>query len=216
MDTERSAIERFCIFCLLILVIGLTLFMIDTCSAVTNFEITTDHITDTGIVWNISKSPQSTISYIDIYLDGIEISPDTTLGFTEIEDTDIASRQIIIQSNLRPGEWHSIFVNVTASGIIYHGSAIAQTTSTGDFAVWQQILVYLWAIAAIILMVLGFSFFRIFHLISAFFSLIGIVMQIQPTLDLTFQYISFWIYIILLIFGLVCYALNMSRGKNYG
>ena len=178
----------------------------------TTFTITPDKITDTGIVWNLSNAPPGTLSYYDLYLDGIEVN-EASVGPDTPPDVD--NNRIVIQSGLKPGEWHSIAVNLTSGGTVYQGSAIAQTTNTpsADSLVWANVLIYLWAIAAILLIIAGVYIARIFHLLSAFFSLIGLVNQSTFNVSLDFSHISFYIYIILLIIGVMLYAFNATKTR---
>jgi len=53
---------------------------------------------------------------------------------------------------------------------------------------------------------------RIFYLGGFVTALIGVSMNIQPTILLNFTYITFWIYIALILISLVFLAVNPSKG----
>jgi hypothetical protein len=182
--------------------------LISCVQGVSTFAITVDHVTDTSIVWNLTAAPQTGISSIIIYLDGI---PSTA---TAGNNTDIVSLGHITQSGLQAGEWHSLTVNLSSSGTIYQAYSSQQTTSTGDTAIWKIFYTYVWVVIAIIFIGLGLVLARIFYGGAFVASLIGTVsiLTVQPVQTLDYEHISFVIYIAFILISLVFWAVNPSTG----
>jgi hypothetical protein len=182
----------------LIFLVGLVSLMACV-QAITTFPITVDHATDTSIVWNLSAMPANPVNQ-SVYIDGI------------LTSSTIPPNNIIIQSNLKSGEWHSISVTADTLLVVYQGSNTTVTTNTRDSAVWNFVYIYFFALITVLLILCGMGIARIFYLGGFVTALIGVSMNIQPTILLNFTYITFWIYIALILISLVFLAVNPSKG----
>jgi hypothetical protein len=204
---------------ILFLAIGALAFLIPAASAVTTFPITVDHITDTGILWNLTAMPQSP-DYIDVYLDGVEISNDIRdIGGNEVEDTDTSSKQHIAQGGLHPNEWHTIAVNMTQGGIIYQ--AYNQTETTDDTSAGQGLAStassYFWVLVVIAiaaLMFLGIKLHWIFYWVASavsFWSLYNFITTSNNSIRADIGHLQFWIYAALFVIPLLLWMMKIGK-----
>lgn len=128
------------------------------------FEITTDSITETSIVWNLSQRGENTIE--EITLDGIILknySPNATR---------------IVQSNLKPSETH--IITVTDSSLTLSELSVSTLTPTekaedffGTLNLWVLVI-----LALVFTMAAIFIRFGALAFIGSIFSVIGILTSV--------------------------------------
>ena len=112
-------------------------------------------------------------------------------------------------SDLNPGENHTMSVySFSDSGISTASTLPSSSTTQGG--ILDTFYTYMWAIAALILLLIGVTKVRIFSLLAWFPSLIGLVLNMGPIEALNFASIAFWIYVILFIITPVLYISKKS------
>jgi len=148
---------------------------------VSAFEITTDEVTSTSIVWNLSQKPQG-VTIEEIALDGIVIS-DFSVNATRI-----------VQSNLYPDETHIITITDSSETISEKEVVTSSKTTTQSDTLFTTINLYILILLSL-LFVVGAIYTRVYFLafIGSLITIVGIVGSLNN------NFITGWIFGIMLI-----------------
>lgn len=148
---------------------------------VSAFTITTDEITTSSIVWNLSqKPPEVTIN--EIALDGIIIS-DVSVNATKI-----------VQSGLEPDETHIITITDSSETISEKEAITNSVPETSIDTLFTTINLYILILLSL-LFVVGAIYTRVYFLafIGSLITIVGIVGSLNN------NFITGWIFGIMLI-----------------
>jgi hypothetical protein len=168
----------------------LAIALITTVSA---FEITTDQITETSIIWNASSV---TGNITAVSFDGITIS-----------NFDLDTEHFV-QSGLNPGEWHSIRIQTDD---LESKEAFAQTNSSAVDAAKTELdlLIFFWAYLVLIIalvtlgMVPKLGFIEIVASCVSIYAIVDYLSTSPDFSEINIYQIRFILYIFFVIFPYV-------------
>lgn len=172
--------------------------------AVSAWTITTDTVSQTSITWNVSEK---TDIITELSYDGISVS-----------DYNV-NAQTLVQSNLKPGEFH--FITVNANGTTSTASATTNASAQEDYYsqsadTWAFLNQWFYVGLIIVLFILGFSLHWSMFFIGSFISLFALAKYLldQPVVTIDIWALPFLIYGALFVIGFILWAVRKRNRRG--